>query len=433
MIGKILNTLGTRILSAIASLAIAILISNYLGASGKGEQGLIIATISIIIIVTGIVGPSSLVYHLPRFPVSVLVIPSYIWLIICLSGIYFLLQAVELVPGQYITDTCLLTAILSVTNINLSIILAKQRIKENNLVSIIQISAILVMLFIFFIVLKERTIHSYLLSLYVGYGISMFISFLYAFRTYATFTRESSGIWKKALKSMVFLGFFNQIAIFTQLLSFRFSYYILNYYLGTREVGIYSNGISIAESIWIISRSIALVQNTIIVNSTDEAYSVRLTKNLLWINLFISAMAVIVLVLLPSSVYTAIFGPEFGGIRYIIMALAPGTLFFGIALIIGHYFSATGRHYINAIGSSAGLVVTIALSFVIIPVWGYTGAGILASLSYGVTASIVLFYFLRKADMSIRQLLPAMHEIAGFAGQLRDRGTRRKEKGERRK
>ena len=49
MIGNILNTLGTRILNAIASLAIAILISNYLGAGGKGEQGLIIATISIII------------------------------------------------------------------------------------------------------------------------------------------------------------------------------------------------------------------------------------------------------------------------------------------------------------------------------------------------------------------------------------------------
>lgn len=426
MIGKILNTLGTRALSAIASLAIAILISNYLGAGGKGEQGLIIATISIIVILTGLIGPSSLVYHLPRFPLSVLLIPSYVWLLICLTGIFFLLKIVHLVPGQYAMDTCLLSLILSVTNINLAILLARERIKANNLVSIIQIGTTLIMLFIFFILLKERSVRSYLHALYIGYGISMVMSFLYTFRQYFAFTREHPDIWRKALKSMSFLGTSNQVAVITQLLSFRFSYYILNYYLGTEQVGIYSNGISIAESIWIISRSIALVQNSVIVNSTDEAYSIRLTKNLLWINLGVSACAVFVLVLLPSSLYTAIFGPEFGGIRYIILSLAPGTLFFAINLILGHYFSATGRHYINALASSAGLIITIALSFVLIPLWGYIGAGIVASISYLTTAVIVLVFFLRQPEMNSKSLLPNRVEIMLFAKQLKEYGLKKR-------
>ena len=420
MIGKILNTLGTRIFGSIAGLAIAILISNYLGAAGKGEQGLIIATISIVIIVTGVIGPSSLVYHIPRFPVSVLLKLAYLWLAVCMAGIYALMKGVDLVPPQYVLDTCILTLLLSVTNINTSILLANQRIKENNFVNFLQISATLVALFLFFIVLKKRTIDAYVQSLYVGYSLSLVISFLYTTRYYKTTTRENRETWRRAAKSMALLGMFNQIAVFTQLLSFRFGYYLLNYYIGTKEVGIYSNGISIAESIWLISRSISLVQNSIIVNSTDDAYSIRLTKNLLWINLFVSAGAVLILVSLPSSIYIAVFGPEFGGIKYIIWALSPGTLFFGIVLIIGHYFSATGRHYFNAIGSSAGLVVTVALSFILIPIWGYVGAGIVASISYGVTAGIVLMFFLKRPGMSIGLLLPKMHEILLFASQVRN-------------
>ena len=183
---------------------------------------------------------------------------------------------------KYVTDTCLLALLLSLTSINLTILLAHQRIKENNLINIIQISVVLIMLFVFFIVLKKRTIEAYLYSLYTGYGISLATSYLYTFRYYLSFTRENTDTWLKALKGMSFLGFFNQIAVFTQLLSFRFGYYILNYYFGTNDVEIYSNGVSIAESVWLISRSIGMVQNSTIVNSTDNAYSLKLTENLLW-------------------------------------------------------------------------------------------------------------------------------------------------------
>jgi O-antigen/teichoic acid export membrane protein len=50
VLNKILNTFGTRLLSAMLNLLITILISQFLGPEGKGEQGIIIATIAYILV-----------------------------------------------------------------------------------------------------------------------------------------------------------------------------------------------------------------------------------------------------------------------------------------------------------------------------------------------------------------------------------------------
>ena len=50
MFGKILNTFGTKILVAFINLAIAIIISQVLGDSGKGIQSLVLTNISFILI-----------------------------------------------------------------------------------------------------------------------------------------------------------------------------------------------------------------------------------------------------------------------------------------------------------------------------------------------------------------------------------------------
>jgi O-antigen/teichoic acid export membrane protein len=65
-------------------------------------------------------------------------------------------------------------------------------------------------------------------------------------------------------------------------------------------------------------------------------------------------------------------------------------------LILGYYFSSTGKHHINALASTAGLIVTIILGFILIPAWSYYGAGITASISYAVTALVIVIFYARE-------------------------------------
>ena len=62
MVRKILGNFGVRLLSAIMNLMIAIVVSQYLGATGKGEQSLVLTMIAIVTIFDNMVGGASIVY-----------------------------------------------------------------------------------------------------------------------------------------------------------------------------------------------------------------------------------------------------------------------------------------------------------------------------------------------------------------------------------
>lgn len=381
-----------------SNLAIAIIISNFVGASGKGEQSLIITLITFILIVTSIIGSGSLSYLLPRHDFLSLVIPSYGWVTLVIMLCFILLPHMNLVPAQYVNDVCILSFILAISNIHTAILISKERINAANLSAAIQSLGTVLTLLFCFIVLKEKNIHSYILSLYAGYGLSLLVSIIMV-KPYFTATRNFIENTIKSVKQLLVLGFYNQLAAFTQLLSFRLSYYILDAYYGTGVVGIYSNAISIAESIWLIARSIATVQHSKIVNSNDAQYSMKLTSRMNAVNLYLTVFILLVLAFIPQSFYIWIFGDEFVGINTIIWTIAPGIVFFGIALILGYYFSSTGKHFVIAIASSAGLLITIVAGFILIPEWGSHGAGIAASISYGITALVVVYYYKREMKL----------------------------------
>ena len=66
MFKKILNTFGTKILAAALNFAIAIIISQTLGDTGKGTQALLLTTISFILIFSDIICGASIIYLAPR-------------------------------------------------------------------------------------------------------------------------------------------------------------------------------------------------------------------------------------------------------------------------------------------------------------------------------------------------------------------------------
>lgn len=396
MVGKIISTFFTRFFIAASNLIIAILLSHFIGAAGRGEQSLIITLVSFILIIAGIIGSASISYLVPRRPFITLIIPAYLWVLLVTVACFAFLPALNLIPAQYVTDVCLLSLMLSVLNIHTAVLVAHQRINAANLPGFIQSLVIVLMLVLYFAVLNDRSIRSYIVALYCGYGLALVVSTMMIRQYFKGSGRLSAGDWFLTTQKLALLGLYNQVALFTQLLSFRISYYILNAHFGSTEVGVYSNAVSIAESVWLIGRSIGTVQHSKIVNSTDKGESIRLTTRLNRINLAVSVLVIAVMACIPGSWYGFIFGREFTQINRIIWTLGPGIVCFGIVLVLGYYFSSTGRHLVNAISSTAGLAVTLLLGFIVIPRWGSYGAGVTASVSYGITAIVVAYFYWRE-------------------------------------
>jgi O-antigen/teichoic acid export membrane protein len=418
LINRILNTFGTKTLAAVINLLIAIVLSQFLGPEGKGQQGLIITTIAFILVFSNIVGGGTLVYLVPRYSYSKLFIPSYIWSFLISILSYLILELLHIVESRFILNICILSAINSFVSINSTLLIGKEKIKTSNFISISQPFITIVALVILFGWIGKTDVMSYLIALYLAFCITWLISMYYVIRVFGkleiTFSNQI-----RVIRDMFKYGFLNQLAHITQFMSFRLSYYFIDMYHGEGSVGVYSNGISIVESIWLISKSISLVQYARIANVNDEKYAQKISIILLKGSIIVSFFLLIILLILPISFYTYFFGKGFEEIKLAIWMLAPGVLIYNISIILGHYFSGRGKYHLNTISSSIGLLVSIMCYFLLIPRYNIMGAGGATSISYFITSLCVLIFFLKESKVNIRSFLISWPDIKFYWSEIK--------------
>ncbi len=393
MLRKIVNTFSTRAITAVINLLIAVVLSRYLGPEGKGVQSLIITTITLVLVFANLVGGATLVYLVPRHAPSLLVLPSYAWTLLIALFSYFILRIFPLVDPSFTLHICVLSVLNSIAAINTSILTGKEKISTANLIGLIQPVVLIIALLSAFIILDNPQIRDYIFSLYISFGLSAVVSIFFYVRFCGKIKIHTTAEYGRVMRELVRFGILNQVAHITQMLSFRLSFYVLDRFHGEAAVGIYSNGISLAESIWLISKSISLVQYARISNTDNRKEAASLTTKLIKFSVLASLALLIPLAALPASFYSWIFGEGFEQIRLVIWTLSLGVLVYNFSILIGHYFSGTGRYYINAVSSSLGLVASVVLYFTLIPAFGITGAGWATSASYLVTTMILVYIF----------------------------------------
>lgn len=419
MISKIVHTFGAKLFAAITNLIIAILISQILGPIGKGQQGLIIASIAYILVFSNLIGGAAIVYLIPRYSYSLILIPAYIWSIIIGGLSFVILKSTHLLSDPFILAVCILSVVNALTGINSSILIGKEKIKSVNLISMVQPVFISLILLLSFIVLEDKSINAYLNALYISFGLSFVLSVFMINKHSKAFSFHPIKKYINIIRKLIRYGLLNQLAHIFQLLSFRMSYFWLNDLYSESEVGIYSNGVALIESIWLISRSICMVQYARIANSDDNVYSQQLSLNLTKGGVVLSFLIILPLIFLPPSVYEFIFGSDFGKVAEVIRSLAPGVLFFNIALILGHYFSGIGKYHVSAIASFIGMIAALFLFSIFIPTYGIIGAAWASSISYTITAIVIIIFFYRDSGFGLKSLNINRNELHSLLIELK--------------
>lgn len=415
MFKKIVNTFGTKITAAVINFLIAVILSQVLGDTGKGTQALLLATITFILIFSEIVCGASIIYLAPRHSFKKILLASVVWaaFIAVVMGFALWLFYPKLAP-ELIAHVAILSFISSLSNINFRFLVGREEIKKANYNTLLQPVLMILTLVVYYLLLKKTDIYGYVIGLYVAYGGTFLLGVWMLRNEYANLRHDHDNDYHEVLKDLFKYGFLNQTGHFVQFFNLRLSYYLLKEYINVGRVGVFSNAVSLAEAIWIISSSIALVQYARIANASDRAYAQKLTLDLSKICLVISAIAVLVLCLLPSEVYVFVFGPDFGEMAGIIRILAPGILFYCIFLILGHYYSGIGRYQMNTFAALCGLVATFACGFTLIPRYDVTGAAITSAVSYTVNALFLFIIFLKESHFKGKDFILRKSEIQNY-------------------
>lgn len=190
------------------------------------------------------------------------------------------------------------------------------------------------------------------------------------------------------------------------MLNYRLAYWLIEKFQGTASLGVYTVANQLAEGAWLVPRSLALVLYSKISNTAGIEGQRLLTLTFLKTSLACATAVAAVLLLLPSTVYQWLFGPEVVGLPPLIALLVPGILSMAASQAFSHFFSGTARNIHNVIGSGLGLVFTVVAGFLLIPAHGLPGAALTATLAYTMNAVYQTIAFMRITGTRFRECWP---------------------------
>jgi O-antigen/teichoic acid export membrane protein len=386
---KIIKTLASKSGILILNFIIVLCTTHFWGAEGRGIISLLIANLSIIVTVNNVFSGSSVAYHASKYPSSELIKPAIPWIFfITLLFVFVLLIFQNNLHPLFLLSLTLLT---SLTNFNQSVFIGNEKI------SLFNIYSFLVPLFtlICTVTLYYTGVNTSITAFFWSYGIAYLFVWIISLKNIewsVNFTFNYD-----LIKRVFTYGYKNELSYFLQFLNYRLSYFVILRYLGFKDLGVFSIGIALAESLWIISSSISTVHFSKVVNSDDRPKMIRLSTKSALISLFATLIFGMILVLIPASWFGIIFGKDFAPVKQLFLLLLPGILIQSFSSVYGHFLSATGQMRPLVIKSILGLIATILFTLLLIPKFGLKGACISTIISYFISSGYICYAFYKGA------------------------------------
>lgn len=404
MIKNIIQTLFTKGFVAIINFLILIISAKYLGVNTRGEISLFVLNIANIQIINEIYTGYSLVYFVPKFNLKKIVINGIVWTFIttAISNIVFYLLNKE-IPG-YEMDMFILSLLIILNTFNMVNLLAKEKVKTYNLLSVLQPLILLSGILFFVLFKKDYTFDAYVIPLYISFTVAFVISLVSVLKL----IKQGDEKHEFSLRPILENGFFCQLAGWFHLLANRFSLY---FFSTSAIIGLYSAASSLIEAVWIISTGISPIVLSKISNTGDTTFNRNIVLTLAKTSLFLSCIAVIIIYFLPNGLFTYLLGKDFSAIKSIMLWIAPGILFISFSTIISHYFSGLGKLKFVAFCNFTGFVLTLVLAPYLISLYGMKGAAIVANSSYFVSSLVLFIGFVIKAKISFSDVINFKKDI----------------------
>ncbi len=409
MIGvNIFRTFLSRSGTAIINLIVVMLSARILGDEGMGMISLLILTITISALFGGLWGGAGLVYLTPRHPLKYLLLIGYGWSVISSLLVVYVFGYFHLFPGYFGNNIYLLVIVNSFASINMYLLLGKEKIVYHNIITFFQSFVLLISILAQFYLLKYVQVAAYLLALYVSFGFVWITSSIILLRLKLP---KVAGTLVDTFKHTIKYSLVLQTGSGVQLLNYRFSYYIIDHFLGTAMLGRFSVAVQLAEGIWILGKSFGLVLYSKVSNQNKILDSVKTSLPLIKISVIGTIIATFVILIIPSTVFTFLFGKDFSHVHSILLFLAPGIVFVSATMLFSSFFSGVGMIKINTQGSLIGLVSTLLFSVVLIYYYGLTGAAIATSLSYFSSFVYAQYNFKKVSGIGINMYLVSYSDV----------------------
>jgi len=403
----VMGTLGARITAAVAGFGTVVLCSHVLGAEGRGMLSVLLAYVQLIIIGSEFVGGSTLVNLTPQYGIRRLLPTAYGWLFLvcCGTWLWFLQR------GQSEFLAALPMAVpLGLLTIHYSLLQGVGNMRKRNqaqlLYELLKLAGVAISFWFF-------TKYGALNLVVMSFTIAAALAWLFTIPALRSANTKSS-VTILPPADMFTSGWWSQLGHLVQFFNYRASIFIIDYFLGSNSTGLYSNALIIADAVWIFGNSLGSVAHMRMVLRPDAAYARNLLRRYHSLSAFGTLLAVLVLFLLPNSVYVTVFGHDFRSFRSVLLPLLPVILFLSLSTIPSHLLHAKNDFKALLLANFAGCAVQIGLAYFLVPAYGLTGAALSACVGFAFITLLVWFRMEKQHGIPGGYFLPGFSYVFRF-------------------
>jgi O-antigen/teichoic acid export membrane protein len=186
-------------------------------------------------------------------------------------------------------------------------------------------------------------------------------------------------------------------------LQFRADAFIVNAIAGVRATGIYSVTSGLAETLWYVPNALGVVMFSRAVDPTADAGRTAAT-------LTRTTLALTVLLAVPAAAFGPrlvrfIYGSQFADAGVALRLIIPGVVAYSVVAVLSRYLSGRGRPGTGTLILLLGLAANVMANLALVPRFGILGAAVASSLSYGLTAFVMLAVFVRVSGRGVAETL----------------------------
>jgi O-antigen/teichoic acid export membrane protein len=259
------------------------------------------------------------------------------------------------------------------------ILLGLQRIITVNMINLVQNILTLILIIFLVIGLRMGLSGPILSSLGAGMlGLIILIIILHREGSLSEPHRNPS-----AMHSILSFGLKGYIGNVLQFFNYRLDMFLVNYFIGSGSVGIYSVSVGLAEILWYFPNAVGFVIFPKATATKPEVMS-AFTPKVFLITLGVTALGAIGLMVLGKTFIQLIYSFAFVDAYIPMLVLLPGVILLGGAKVLTNEIAGRGYPQYNSINAGIALILTVIFDLILIPRFGILGAALASSIAYAV-------------------------------------------------
>jgi O-antigen/teichoic acid export membrane protein len=283
---------------------------------------------------------------------------------------------------------------------NSGIYLGKNQIGAYNRINWLPTAVVFILIFLLLVIFKFGITGA--LIAYIGGPVLMF--FLLLFKN-KFISAVSLNIHWNVISALLKLGIIYAIALLAMTLNYRIDIILLDKLSNPFELGIYSKGVAITETLWQIPALLSTIVFARSATAKDDLQFSRKVAQLLRLSLIVIGIGSILLAIFARYIVLIMYGQKFVNSTQVLQFLMPGVMLLTVFKVLNMDLAGKGKPWISMKAMVPGLILNVVLNLFLIPPYGANGAAISSTVSYTFGALLFMHFYSREVRLSFREIV----------------------------